>query len=367
MKWTRHLKLSWVIGLIVITASLLGANHVLHAPIGPKAPEANKAREPRERPDRAADRGGANRSSHITTTGVVVPENDIVPLIPSVKGEVVEVFVKNDDTVKKSQPLLKMDDRDAKNLLEQAEVGVKSAERTLEQAKRGMQQFFAERKAQLTMIAMRKKEQQAVLEKLQKLEPQRKLSVQAEQEYLRTETELDVRKLAVQAEQEKLESIDLRKPDIAISQAQDGVEAAKFKRARAQLGVDACTLKAPGDGVIMQSLVSPGSKFGEQAVKPAFLFYSGKLIVKAEVNQEWANRVAVGQTAEITDYSNNGQKWTGKVKTVGRGFLPKREATAITDLIPQNQEMVLECRIELDPGQKTPFLNQKVRVRLSGE
>ena len=42
------------------------------------------------------------------------------------------------------------------------------------------------------------------------------------------------------------------------------------------------------------------------------------------------------------------------------------QPTAITDLIPQNQEMVLECRIALDPDQKTPFVNQKVRVRLGG-
>lgn len=366
MKWTRHLKLSWVLGLMVITASLLGANHVLHAPNGPNGPKAPEANNARERPDRAADRGGANRGSHVTTTGVIVPENDIVPLIPSVKGEVVEVMVKNDDAVKKSQTLLKMDDRHAKNLLEQAKLGVTSAETALEQAHRGMEQFIAEQKAQQTMIALRKKEQQAVVEKLQYLEPKRKLSQSAEQEYLRAETELEVRKLAVQGEQEKLEAINLRKPDFTITQAKAAIQAAKLKRDEAQLGVDACTLKAPADGVIMQSLVAPGSKFGEQAVKPAFLFYSGKLIVKAEVNQEWANRVAVGQTAEITDYSNNGQKWTGKVRTVGRGFLPKREATALTDLIPQNQEMVLECRIELDPGQKVPFLNQKVRVRLTG-
>ena len=108
-----------------------------------------------------------------------------------------------------------------------------------------------------------------------------------------------------------------------ISQAKNGIKAAQLKEEEAQLGLDACILKAPADGVIMQSWVQPGSVFGDQAVKPAFLFYSGKLIVKAEVNQEWANRVAVGQRAEISDYTNNGQKWTGTVKTVGRGFLPK--------------------------------------------
>ncbi len=214
---------------------------------------------------------------------------------------------------------------------------------------------------------MRKKEQQALQEKVNRLEPQRSLSVIAEKDYLEAKTQLEVRELAVRAEKEKLDAIDLRKPDVEISQAKNGIKAAQLKEEEAQLGLDACILRVPADGVIMQSWVQPGSVFGDQAVKPAFLFYSGKLIVKAEVNQEWANRVAVGQRAEISDYTNNGQKWTGTVKTVGRGFLPKCEATALTDLIPQNQEMVLECQIELDPGQKTPFLNQKVRVKLSSE
>ena len=57
MKWTRHLKLSWVLGILVITASLLGANHILHAPNAPHilgAPNPGKGQEaqPREGPPR---------------------------------------------------------------------------------------------------------------------------------------------------------------------------------------------------------------------------------------------------------------------------------------------------------------------------
>lgn len=365
MKWTRHLKLSWVLGLMVITASLLGASHVLHAPNGPKAPEGNNARE---RPERAAERGGANRGSGVMSTGVVVPENDIVPLIPSVKGEVVEVLVKNDDSVKKGQPLLRMDDRQAKERLEEAEAAVDDAEGQLEQARMGLKQYVAKRKAQLTLIEIRKKQRDALMEKVAKLESllKERLLATAESDYKAAKLELDASKLAVRAEEETLEAIEAQKPDSSIKRAEAALRRAKALRNQANLGVDLCVLKAPADGVIMQSLVAAGTKFGEQAVKPAFLFYSGNLIVKAEVNQEFANRVIVGQTAEIVDYSNNGQRWTGKVVNVGRGFLPKREAGALTELIPQNQEMVLECRIALDPGQKTPFLNQKVRVRLSG-
>ena len=93
----------------------------------------------------------------MVSSGVVVPENDIVPLVPNMKGKVVEVMVKNDAAVKKGQPLLKMDDRHARNLLAQAKAGVTAAEQTLESAKRAMYQYSADRKAQATMIDMRKR------------------------------------------------------------------------------------------------------------------------------------------------------------------------------------------------------------------
>jgi hypothetical protein len=118
----------------------------------------------------------------------------------------------------------------------------------------------------------------------------------------------------------------------------------------------------------MRSLVSPGDKFGEQFVKPAFLFYSGKLIVKAKVNQEWASRVKVDQVATVKD-PNSGQTWKGKVTYVAKSFLPDRDPNGGLEgmnLLQPAAELVLECRITLDPDQSTPppLLNQKVSVTL---
>jgi membrane fusion protein (multidrug efflux system) len=364
MKWTRYLKLSWVMGLLVITASLIGANHVLHAPA--RGPD-GRGEQPPAKSDRSAARGNT-----VISTGVVVPENGMVPLVPNVKGEVIEVMVKNDQIVKKDDVLLKMDATVAVNLFKKAEVGVKEAERQLEQAKSGMTIYQTthqlRRDGQLLVIEGLRSKLAGQNEKVAKLENlvKQKLSAQAEIELPAAKGEAKSIEFNIKAEQKKLDAIDAEKPGNLVAGAENALEAAKLERDLALYRVDACVLKAPADGVIMEAYSSVGTKFGEQLVKPAFLFYSGKLIVKAEIYQESAHRVAVGQTAEITDHSNNGQKWTGKVISVGRGFLPRREATAITDFIPQNQEMVLECRIALDPDQKTPFVNQKVRVRLAG-
>jgi multidrug resistance efflux pump len=361
MKWTRHLRMSWVLGLLVITASLLGANHVLHAP--------GRGPDGRTDPPAKGNRNAAPRSNGIAPTGVVEPEGGIVPLMPSVKGEVIEVLVKSDQDVKKGDVLLRMDNTPASDLLKKAEIGVKVAELQLEQAKASIKMFGFKREGQLLVIEGFKKKLAGQNEKVAKLEQlaQKKLSAQAEIDLPAAKGEALATEFNIKAEEKKLAALDAEPPpENLVSQAQNALDSANVERKRAKWGVDACEMKAPADGIIMQVYAQIGGKFGDQVVKPAFTFYSGKLIVKAEVYQESAHRVAVGQNAEMTDYGGSGQKWTGKVKSVGRGFVPKREGTTLSDLIPQNQEMVLECRIELDPGQKTPFVNQKVHVRLGG-
>ena len=359
MKWIRRLKISWILAMIIVIGCLLGANQVLHAPRGPDG-TGREAAAPH------GDAKNGARGSGIVCTGVYGPESDIIPLVPSVKGEVMEVLVKSHQKVAKGQALLKMDDRLWRLKLEEAEAGVEFARSQQNQAQMGMKQYIAEREAQLLLIEIRKKEHAMAREKLAKIEPAalQKLSAAVISDYNAGKIGLEALDLAIKAEEKKLEAVEARKPSPAIEQADVGMRRAMSVRKQAQLGVDQCILTAPDDGVIMQVLAPVGTKFGEQGLKPAFLFYSGNLIVKADINQEWANRVAVGQTAVIQDHSGNGQTWRGKVTYVAPGFLPKREASAIPDILQQNQELVLECRITLDPNQKVPLLNQKVRVHL---
>src|SRR5205085_2860378 len=125
--------------------------------------------------------------------------------------------------------------------------------------------------------------------------------------------------------------------------------------------------KARADGTIMLVYASPGWKFGDQFIKPAFWFYEGGLVVKAELNQEWAHLVKVGQSATVHDDGGSGQIWKGKVTYIARSYLPARAVGTISEgvsFMQQAQELVLECRITLDPDQPTPFLNQKVRVKI---
>jgi len=87
MKWLRKKGLPWMLILGVLALSLLGANKIMHAPRPLGAPD-------RDQPNGAekAGKSPAPRTGTVTIRGVVSPEKDVVPLIPSAKGEVIEVL-----------------------------------------------------------------------------------------------------------------------------------------------------------------------------------------------------------------------------------------------------------------------------------
>jgi hypothetical protein len=84
------------------------------------------------------------------------------------------------------------------------------------------------------------------------------------------------------------------------------------------------------------------------------------LFVRAEVDQEFADRVRVGQTAVVKDDARGGKTWRGKVERVadwyGRRRPNPQDPTAFTDI------RAIECLITIDPGQPPPRIGQRMRV-----
>ena len=359
MRWIRHLKLSWVIGLAVLTASLLGAHYY---------------QQPRQgdSPNSAAPAANGQKGSHaprgggVVCSGIIAPENEIIPLFPSQVGEVAEVFVKSEQHVHKGDKLLRLDDKLAKSKLDEAEAGVEAAEGLLVEAEIALKSFELEKLAMDNGIKAKEKMREAAQDELADAKEMASVDSKSALKFKSSpgQKKIDALELEIKVERIKLEIVELRKPTAKVTQAKAGVKRAKALRDQAQIGVDACLLTAPEEGTIMQVFAGVGSKFGPQIQKPAFLFYSGDLMVRADIDQEWVGRVSPGQTAVIEDYSNPDVKWTGKVSFVASQFLPKRDTSAIPEFMQQNQERVMECRVTLDEGQPRRFLNQKVRVHI---
>jgi multidrug resistance efflux pump len=124
-------------------------------------------------------------------------------------------------------------------------------------------------------------------------------------------------------------------------------------------------LRAPANGKIVRSFVTEGTTFGVQTRMPAFLLQpEGALIVRAEIDQEWASRVAAGQEASIQDDGNSNLRWKGKVTRVCDSFLPKRPNGSAPESLALSETKVLECIVSIDDvdPKAPPRVGQRVKV-----
>src|SRR5207302_10652371 len=128
-----------------------------------------------------------------------------------------------------------------------------------------------------------------------------KEEVQAATELLKGQEE------ALGAEDDKLKQLQLLDPLSQVSRAQADVAGKQARLDQAKYALDQCTLKAPFAGKVMRVLVSKGDWLVAQPQQPTIqLCPLGPRIVRAEVEQEFANRVAVGQTALVQDDTSAG-------------------------------------------------------------
>src|SRR5262249_25369493 len=152
------------------------------------------------------------------------------------------------------------------------------------------------------------------------------------------------------AEQTKLEELKLNDPGLSVRRAEAELRAKQGALDRARLVLSECDIKAPADGTILRVLVTRGETLGSQPRQPAVLFCPhAPRIVRAEVEQESAGWVAVGQAAAMEDDASGGSRWTGKITRLSDWYTQRR--SILQEPLQLNDVRTLECIITLDPNQ----------------
>jgi multidrug resistance efflux pump len=353
-------RLSWLVGIALITASLVGASHVLHSRPASEGPADGKV--PAER-----SFGGP---AGVVCLGTVEPEaapGGYVALSPVQPGEVTDVAVTDGQAVKKGDALLKVDDAVAAQALAQAETGVRLAQAQQAQAQQLAGQYQAGIDAQKAAVDAAKHKITAAEYRLKRQKYLLNLSSpMSNQDEINASTEeLEAAKLAAAAEEAKLRAVQANKPDAKIREADENVALARQRVEQARLAVKRYVLEAPADGTVLRVSVSRGSVLGPQTRQAPVLFApAGPLVVRAEVEQEFAHRVQRGMAAVVQDEANGQVTWQGRVKRLGAAYLPKRGAGPESLAMSGSDVRVLECLVELDPNQPAPLLGQRVRVNI---
>jgi multidrug resistance efflux pump len=357
--WSR---LTWLVGIAALVGSLVGANHVLN----PKGTDVASAREPR---GSTADKTGAVGGPGVVVYGTAGVEGypDLLPLAPQQPGEVTEVHVYEGQTVHKGDVLLRVNEEPFLRKVAQAELGVQVAELKLTLAKRALDQYAEAVAAQEAVVKVAQAKlagneaQLRRIEKLIGLEQSNKDDLEAKRQ------EVAGYQAGVEGEEKKLKALQKGRPETEVELAAKNVEHSKQLLQEAKDELERCRLVAKCDGMVLRLNVGVGSLLTPQARQEAILLApAGPRVIRAEVEQEFANRVTVGQPVTVLDDASTGLTWAGKVERVGEAYLRKRGQGPEALALSSDARPMLECVITLTPGSQAPppKIGQRVRVNL---
>jgi|SRR5579872_5096767 len=289
-------------------------------------------------------------------------------------GRVVKILAHDNDAVDKDAPLVQLDDTVANADVERAKAGVAAAEVALSNAKKQEQllrdEHAAKVEGQKAIVAGKKAELEDAKNKRDKAKDlaQPSKAVISQKDADLAEANVTARELALAAEEKALKTLESYDPQIA-SKVADAEAQLKDKQEllkKAAWALRECTIKAPAKGTVLRVMAAEGDVLGPNPREPAVMFCpDGPRILRAEVEQEFAGRLFLNQSAVVRDDSTNSPLMTGKVTRISDWFSHRR--SMVQEPLQFNDVRTVECIITLDPNDKTPLrIGQRVRVTFEG-
>ena len=282
------------------------------------------------------------------------------PISANVSARVVELPIHDNQVVKRGQLLFRLDDRDFRAALAQAQA-------TLATARLQVQTQRATAGQQGASIA----EAQAALSYANRELARQKVlvggGVASQQQLDQASNAVDQAKAHLQAvQQQAVAARTAAGSDNGPIDAQPTVMQALAALQRAQLAVGYTTVVAPQDGVVTKvEQIQLGSYI--TAAQPLFWLVSGRPYIEADFKENQLAKMRVGQPAEIDIDAYKGQKLTGHVASFSPGagstfsILPAQNATGNWVKVVQR----LPVRIEFDstpPANASAGLSATVKV-----
>jgi multidrug resistance efflux pump len=273
-------------------------------------------------------------------------------IAPAVLHPVVEVRVKAGDRVKKDQPLVEIDADEPK-----ADLAAKKA--ALEATRAGLARLKAEPReeeqkeaeAQLRAAAIALKEAQRYLERIK---PGHEQGVVPEQRYHEAQAHLAKSEAEHRAATARLRRLQKRAfaQEVAEVQAKVAEAAANMKASEAEL--EHYTVTAAIDGVVSWLSVDPGTVSRPGTSVWGEILDLSELDVRCELLPRQADRLRVGDTAEVVVDDERAPRLAGKVSVIGVGADAASGRIPVLVRLP-NPEGRVRCYVEVKvhfPGVK---------------
>lgn len=281
------------------------------------------------------------------------------PIVPEVRGTVIEVAVTDAQEVKEGDLLFKIDPVPFQKVVDQKRALLAAARRRAEQAKVNL---VAYEEALHTAQAERDAAKD-VYDRDLKLRESNSVSEQAfeqaRQTYLGTVASASRAKAELETVRLEVESmIDGVTPEVA--EAEANLEVAEFN-------LENTVVRAPTDGRVLQVMLRPGMMAVPLPLKPVMIFShrENRLFVGSFL-QNSAQRIEVGDEAEVVFPAAAGYIFKGKVKTIASAVAPGQLQPSgnMIDAEQIQYDGRLNVVIEFDEGELDDF---KIADGFTGE
>lgn len=297
----------------------------------------------------------------VVAAGEIDVDGGTVPLAPSAEGMVVEIPVQEGAEIKAGQPILRLDSRLAELQVDQATAALAEASVQLEQAKQKAQTHKHKLEQLRQSIVAAAARLQAAERQANKLEALRPKETVAEETYLTAKDQLIELQAMLKVTKEQLAEAELIDPNLMVRQAEVAENAARAKLAAAREHLSKHTLTAPCDGQVLRLQVGVGQILSSKDPRPLIWFCPNKpLVVRCEVEQEFADRIEPGMKVMVSNETFDGRKWLGKIRRCAPWVAPRR--TVWNKVFEVSDVPTVECLVDLEPGQKPLRIGQRVRV-----
>jgi multidrug resistance efflux pump len=266
----------------------------------------------------------------VVGTGRVEPAGEIISLASPTGGIVERIFKNEGDNVKKDEPLIKLEDR-----LE----GLRADQ---------LRWQVASQRTEVDLSVISQKQTEIKLENRNRyLESTRNLQKKgAETSQNLDDLETEVNNLKMEAEAAR----------VKVDQARSRLRELEAQLGYAQAEVERKTLKAPSDGILLSLDAREGASINQFGTYGDFA-PAGPVIVRAEIDELFADRLAQGQQAEIRYVGSDSTIATGRVIYLSQWL--KKKSLFTQRAGDQEDRLVREVKVSLDKGSSL-ILNSRV-------
>lgn len=265
------------------------------------------------------------------------------PVAPSIGGRVVEIYVKENQAVRRGQVLFRLDQRDLKASVDLAQAQLSTAQLDVSQARAAYQRERANVAGARENLAFATRE----VSRQRQLNAAGAVSGQAVDQAVHVANQ--AREQLAAAQQQAALALAALGGDPNAGDAAPAVRQARAQLERARLNQDFATVVAPADGVVARVDQLPVGAY-LNASQTAFWLLSGRPWIEANFKEDQVGHMEVGQPVEIDIDAYPGGPLRGHVASFAPGtgsafsVLPAQNATGNWVKVTQR----LPVRIEFD-------------------